>query len=120
MPFADATTTGWNAGSETLALSMTAIRGVAALALRSNVSAAAAAALVPKNFLLEIPIYCSPLGVSLKNAVYAFWVTNVSPDLRFATLSQMKNSPSPVPDTAQLRLLAYVPTPMIGESPTRP
>jgi hypothetical protein len=45
---------------------MTEIRGVAALALRSNVSAAAAAALVPKNFLLDIPIYHSPLGVSLK------------------------------------------------------
>jgi hypothetical protein len=35
---------------------MTEIRGVAAFALRSSVSAAAAAALVPKNFLLEIPI----------------------------------------------------------------
>jgi hypothetical protein len=84
MPFADATTTGWNAGSETLALSMTEIRGVAALALRSNVSAAAAAALVPKNFLLEISICCSPLGVSLKNAIYTFWVTKVNPGFRFS------------------------------------
>jgi hypothetical protein len=56
MPFADATTTGRNAGSVALILSMTAIRGVAAFALRSSVSAAAAAALVPKNFLLEISI----------------------------------------------------------------
>src|SRR5450830_1842253 len=32
-----------------------------------------------------------------------------------ATLLRMKNSPSPVPETAQLRLLAYVPAPMITE-----
>ena len=37
-----------------------------------------------------------------------------------ATLRRMKYSPSPVPETAQELLSAYVPAPMIGESPTRP
>ncbi len=37
-----------------------------------------------------------------------------------ATTVRMKYSPCPVADTAQLSLLAYVPAPMMGESPTRP
>jgi hypothetical protein len=32
----------------------------------------------------------------------------------------MKNSPVPVLETATVRLFAYVPAPMIGESPIRP
>src|SRR5215472_4983184 len=37
-----------------------------------------------------------------------------------ATPRRMKYSPAPVPETAQDWLDAYVPAPMIGESPTRP
>jgi hypothetical protein len=60
MPFADATTTGLNAGSRAVALSTTEIIGVAAFALRSRVSAAAAAAPTPMNFRLEIDNFTPP------------------------------------------------------------
>jgi hypothetical protein len=54
MPFADATTTGLNAVSKAFALSTTEIRGIAAFAVRSSVTAAAAAAPAPMNFRREI------------------------------------------------------------------
>jgi hypothetical protein len=54
MPFADAITTGRNAGPALSARSTTDIRAVAALAVLSNVSAAAVAAPAPMNFRLEI------------------------------------------------------------------
>jgi hypothetical protein len=60
MPFADATTTGRYAGSRTFALSTTEMRGIAAFALRSNVSAAAAAAPAPMNFRREIDNFTPP------------------------------------------------------------
>ena len=41
-------------------------------------------------------------------------------DTSCASTTRMKASPHPVPDTAQLALSAYVPAPMMGESPTRP
>ena len=50
----------------------------------------------------------------------------VTPDRRTraqiscATTARMKYSPLPVADTAQVALSAYVPAPMIGESPMRP
>src|SRR5205807_9240750 len=40
--------------------------------------------------------------------------------MSWATLQRMKNSPVPVQETATESLSAYVPAPMIGESPTRP
>ncbi len=40
--------------------------------------------------------------------------------ISYATAFRMKYSPVPVQDTAQVLLSAYVPAPMMGESPTRP
>src|SRR5262249_32297373 len=41
-------------------------------------------------------------------------------DTSCAKLERMKNSPSPVQDTAQTLESANVPAPMIGDPPTRP
>src|SRR5690242_8282918 len=51
---------------------------------------------------VDIPRYCTNAQISL------------------ATASRMKYSPTPVEETAQDRLDAYVPAPITGESPTRP
>jgi len=44
----------------------------------------------------------------------------MSAEISCATAARIKYSPSPVHDTAQVALFAYVPAPMMGESPIRP
>src|SRR5260370_268403 len=45
---------------------------------------------------------------------------SISAEMSCATTERIKYSPSPVAETAQVALFAYVPPPMMGESPTRP
>src|SRR5688572_4400054 len=47
-------------------------------------------------------------------------LSSISAATLYAAAVVMKYSPSPVQDTAAVALLAYVPAPMSGESPTRP
>src|SRR5947209_8509799 len=66
-----------------------------------------------------------PIFATFSNAPAAAESTDLPPyctdaEMSCATTDRMKYSPSPVHETAQVSLLAYVPAPIIGESPILP
>ena len=66
----------------------------------------------PSSFARSSAVARPPASV-LPSVLLIAWIS-------CATAARMKNSPSPVQETAHVSLLAYVPAPITGESPIRP
>src|SRR5450759_3221460 len=58
-----------------------------------------------------------PLTTSSEASLRERPLYSIRAEISCATVHLIKNSPCPVPETAQVALFAYVPAPIIGESP---